>query len=50
MHIKARDLGLRHEPTPILGGSWDLVSKVIRTLSRVIQTSTYAYHIYFPSY
>ena len=34
----------------ILGGSWDLVSKVISTLSGVISNYKYGYLIYNPSY
>ena len=34
----------------ILGGSWDLVSKVIRTLIGVIGSCKYSYLTYNPSY
>ena len=34
----------------LLGGSWDLVSKVISTLIGVISSYKYSYHNYNPSY
>ena len=34
----------------VLGGSWDLVSKVTSTLSGVISNYTYSYLIYNPTY
>ena len=34
----------------LLGGSWDLVSKVISTLSGVISNYKYSYLNYNPSY
>ena len=34
----------------LLGGSWDLVSKVIRTLIGGISNYNYSYLIYNPSY
>ena len=34
----------------ILGGSWDLASKVISTLSGVISSDKYSYLNYNPSY
>ena len=36
--------------TAILGGSWDLVSAVISTLSGVISNYKYSYLNYNPSY
>ena len=33
-----------------LGGSWDLVSTVISTLTGVMSNSKYSYFIYNPSY
>ena len=38
------------ETLTILGGSWDLVSKVISTLIGVISSYKYSYHSYNPSY
>ena len=37
------------ENLPLLGGSWDLVSKVISTLSGVISNYKYSYLNYNPS-
>ena len=34
----------------LLGGSWDLVSKVISTLIGVISNCNYSYPIYNPNY
>ena len=38
------------EPQGILGGSWDLVSKVVSTLIGVISSYKYSYPNYNPSY
>ena len=37
-------------PVVLLGGSWDLVSAVISTLSGVIRNYKYSYLNYNPSY
>ena len=48
------EFGGRHRsasnPPSLLGGSWDLVSKVISTLIGVISSYKYSYHNYNPSY
>ena len=41
---------LRFEYCRLLGGSWDLVSMVIRTLRGVISNYKYSYLNYDPSY
>ena len=46
----AESMGLGFNIPGVLGGSWDLVSKVIRTLIGVISTYKYSYLIYNPSY
>ena len=43
-------LPLDTNPQPLLGGSWDLVSKVISTLIGVISNYKYSYLIYNPTY
>ena len=47
-HALARQQNL-HEPE-LLGGSWDLVSMVINTLTGVISTYKHSYLNYNPSY
>ena len=42
--------GLGFRVLDLLGGSWDLVSMVIITLSGVISSYKYSYPIYNPSY
>ena len=37
-------------PEGILGGSWDLLSRVISTLTGVTSNYKYSYLIYNPSY
>ena len=41
---------LRVQPRGILGGSWDLVSRVISTLIGVISKYNYSYLTYNPTY
>ena len=44
------DVGIVPPKEGLLGGSWDLVSKVISALIGVISSYKYSYPIYNPSY
>ena len=53
-HQKPQEIVAEHTSKPsstsVLGGSWDLVSKVISTLIGVIGNYKYSYLPYNPSY